>query len=276
MIDWIIAAWRELTSKEALTVTVSAFSFVLALASLGYTVFSKRRDAHIAARNELHSCISKISEIRAKKDDKRLELGDEFLSNKHTAMRVILNDTIKLYLSKAILLITRYRGLDISSFENVLLAAALADEGKFKHSLKFYRRAVKTSADKADKATALRVYGRALIAAGYPRWGRSRMLKAAKLFFTLSETHGYDDSVMNYERADTYSRLIATQLRWNYPKNLSIDLAAFKESIGRIGDDRRCKTMEELLDNYSRAIAGTNPAATENRDASHASTPGSA
>ena len=52
-IDWVLTGWRELPSKDALGLIVSICSFVIALAGLGYTIRSKRREATAAARNEL-------------------------------------------------------------------------------------------------------------------------------------------------------------------------------------------------------------------------------
>jgi tetratricopeptide (TPR) repeat protein len=246
-IDWVLATWRELPAKDALSLLVSLCAFVIAFASFGYTIRARRRDATVAARNDLHSCVSEISKLRTEREEKQRELGDRFYAAEHAAMRTSLNDRTKLYLSKAVLLSTRYRKLDLSSFENLLLGAALADEGKYRTSLQFYRRAVGTSADAPDKAAALRVYGRALIAAGHPRAGRQRMRKAAKLFSALSRMRGYDDDKMNYESADTYARLVRTQLRWNYRKKTRADLADFRRSIARIKDPGARQAMEDAL-----------------------------
>jgi hypothetical protein len=246
-IDWVLATWRELPSKDALSLVVSLCAFVIAFASFAYAIRSKRRDATVAARNDLHSCISEISRLRTEREEKQRELGDRFYAAEHAAMRTNLNDRTKLYLSKAALLTTRYRKLDLTSFENLLLGAAVADEGKYRASLQFYRCAVKASADAVDKAAALRVYGRALIASGRPRSGRWRMRKAARLFSTLSRTRGYDDDKMNYESADTYARLVRTQLRWNYRRKTRADLGDFRRSIARIKDPRARQAMEDAL-----------------------------
>ena len=247
LVDWVAAGWGELSSKDALAVVVSSCSLVIALASLAYTMRARRRDATTAARNDLHSCISEISKLRTEREEKERQAGDEFYSAENAPMRASLNDRTKLYLSKAVLLTTRYGKLDTTSFENLLLGAALADEGKYRTSLRFYRRAVKTSADAADKAAALRVYGRALIAAGHPRWGRSRMRKAARLFSSLSGKPGYDEDKMNYESADTYARLVQTQLRWNYRSKTRTDLINFNRSISKIKDRGRRQAMEEVF-----------------------------
>jgi tetratricopeptide (TPR) repeat protein len=246
-IDWVPAGWRQLPSKDALGPIVSLCAFVIACASIAYAIRSKRRDATTAARNDFHSCISEISKLRTEREEKERELGDKFYGAEHAPIRANFNDKTKLYLSKAVLLSSRYRKLDITSFENLLLGAALADEGKYRTSLEFYQRAVATSADAADRAAALRVYGRALIAAGYPRGGRRRMRKAARLFSALSRKRGYDADKMNYESADTYARLVQTQLRWNYRKKTRADLIDFRRSIARIKDARARQSMEEVL-----------------------------
>jgi tetratricopeptide (TPR) repeat protein len=254
-IDWVLATWGQLPSKDALSLLVSLSSFVLASAGLIYTMRSKRRDATTAARNDLHSCISEVSKVRTEREAEQRELGDKFYSAENIPLRMTLNARTKLYLSKAVLLSTRYRKLDITSFENLLLGAALSDEGKYRASLEFYRRAVQTSADPADKATALRVYGRSLIASGRPRCGRWRMRKAAKLFSGLSTKRGYDDDIMNYEAADTYARLVQIQVRWNYRNKAAADLADFRRSILEIRDPRRRQSMEEVLQD----ITGSGP-----------------
>src|ERR1700726_3497086 len=140
-IDWVFTTWRQLQSKEALALIVSLCSFVIAAAGFIYTVWSKRRDANTAARNDMHSCISEISKIRTEREEKERQVADEFYSAENAPIRASLNDRTKLYLSKAVLLSTRYSKLDITSFENLLLGAALADEGKYRTSLRFYKRA---------------------------------------------------------------------------------------------------------------------------------------
>jgi hypothetical protein len=250
--DWLLATWRQLPSKDALSLVVSLCSFALAFAGLMYTMRSKRRDATTAARNDLHSCISEVSEIRAKREEKQRELGNEFYSAENVPLRMTLNARTNLYLSKAVLLSTRYTKLDISSFESLLLGAALSDQGRHGASLRFYKRAVRISADPFDKATAQRVYGRALIASGRPRWGRWHMRRAAKLFSSLSSKRGYDDDMMNYEVADTYGRLIQIQLRCGYRKKTADDLADFRRAIGTIQEPRRRRSMEELLDQITK------------------------
>jgi tetratricopeptide (TPR) repeat protein len=261
LIDWVAAGWRELPWKDALGVIVSSCSLVIALASLAYTMRARRRDATAAARNDLHSCISEISKLRTEREEKERQTGDEFYSAENAPMRASLNDRTKLYLSKAVLLTTKYSKLDTTSFENLLLGAALADEGKYRTSLQFYKRAVRTSADAADRAAALRVYGRALIAARHPRWGRWRMRKAARLFSALSGKRGYDEDIMNYESADTYARLVQTQLRWNYRSKTRTDLIDFNRSISKIKDRGRRQAMEEVFAGITGAQrSGAEPA----------------
>jgi len=217
---------------------------IIALASFAYAQRARRRDATIAARNDLQSCLSEISKLRTEREKRERQLGDGFYAAENASIRARLNDGTKLYLSKAVLLSTRYRKLDLTSFDNSLLGAALADEGKHATSLRFYRRGVKISADPADRAAALRVYGRALIASGYPRRGRRRMRKAAKLFSALGRKRGYDQ---DYESADTYARLVQTQMRWNYRSKTRTDLIDFNRSIREIKDRGRRHAMEEVF-----------------------------
>ena len=246
-IEWILTGWRQLPSTDAFSVIVSTCSLLIALASLAYVISSRRRDATTAARNDLRSCVSEISKLRTETEERARELGDEFHSPAHAPMRTNINDRIKLYLSKAVLLSTTYRKVDLSSFESLLLGDTLADEGKYRASLRFYKRAVAISADRADEAQALRVYGRTLIASGRPRAGRRRMRKAAKFFAGLSRKRGYDDEKMSYESAETYAQLVRTQLRWNYRKKTRIDLTDFRRSIGRIKDPQARQSLEETL-----------------------------
>jgi tetratricopeptide (TPR) repeat protein len=286
MIEWlnaamesVLAGWRDLPSKDALSLAVSMCACLIAIASFGNVIRSRRRDATAAARNDLHSCLSEISKLRTDRDEKERELGEKFYAAEHAPIRANLNDRTKLYLSKAILLSTRYRKLDLTSFDDVLLGAALADEGKYRTSLRFYKRAVKTSADAADKAAALRLYGQALIASGRPRRGRRRMRKAAKLFYALSRKRGYDEDKMNYESAQTYGRLIETQMRWNYRSKTRSDLIDFNRSIGRIKDRVRRQSMEEVLAGITgsrRAPAEPTPGVAAGVNAAPATVPAAA
>jgi tetratricopeptide (TPR) repeat protein len=246
-IDWLLTGWRQLPPNDVLSLVVSICAVVVACASLGYAVRARRRDATAAARNDLFSCLSELSRLKTEREEKERQLGEAFYAAEHAPLRASLDDRTKLYLSKAVLLSTRYRKLDLTSFDNLLLGAALADEGKYQTALQFYRRAVATSADAADRAAALRVYGGALIAAGRPRAGRRRMRKAAKLFSALGRRRGYDDDKMNYESADTYARLVQTQMRWNYRSKTRTDLTDLNRSISQIKDRGRRQSMEEVF-----------------------------
>jgi hypothetical protein len=73
------------------------------------------------------------------------------------------------------------------------------------------------------------------------------MRQAAKIFAALSRKRGYDDDKMIYESADTYGRLLQTQLRWNYRKKTRADLLDFRRSIAAIKDPHARQSMEELL-----------------------------
>jgi tetratricopeptide (TPR) repeat protein len=258
-IDGVLAAWQQLPSNDMLGLVVSVGAFVVALASLGYVIRARRRDAGVAARNDLTSCISELSRLRTEREEKERQLGETFYAAEHAPIRTSLNDRTKLYLAKAVLLSTRYRKLDLTPFDNLLLGAALGDEGNYRTALQFYKRAVEASADAADKAAALRVHGRALIAAGRPRWGRRRMRKAAKLFAALGRKRGYDDDKMNYESADTYARLLQTQMRWNYRSRTRADLIDLNRAIRKIKDRGRRQSMEDALD----AIIGARRAPAE-------------
>lgn len=255
-IEWLLAAWRQLPPNDALSLGVSICAVVVALATLGYAIRSRRRDATAAARNDLAACLSELSRLRTEREEKERQLGETFYAAEHAPIRASLNDRTKFYLSKAVLVSTRYRKLDLTSFDNLLLGAALGDEGKYRTALQFYRRAVKTSADAADRAAALRVYGRALIAAGRPRAGRRRMRKAAKLFSALGRRRGYDDDKMNYESADTYARLVQTQMRWNYRNKTRADLIDLNRSISQIKDRGRRQSMEEVFAGITGARRG--------------------
>ena len=246
--EWVLAGWRLLPSQDALGVIVGLCALLIALGAFGYVIRARRRDAGVAARNDLTACISELSKLRTEREKKERQLGEAFYTGEHAAIRASLNDRTKLYLSKAVLLSTRYRKLDLTPFDNLLLGATLADEGNYRTSLQFYKRAVEASADAADKAAALRVHGRALIAAGYPRSGRRRMRKAAKLFAALGRKRGYDQDKMNYESADTYARLLQTQMRWNYRSRTRADLLDLNRAIRKIKDRGRRQSMEDALD----------------------------
>ena len=191
-LDWITALLQKLESKDILTLTLSSSSLVIAGLAFVYTVFSKRRELAISVRNDLHDCILKLSENKVQFESLRRELGDDFRKVQHSRERVALTEQRQLFLARAVYLIERYRRrVDTTSQDFLLIAAALADQGEFSGSLRFYRRSVRYAFDKRMKATALRVFGRALIPSGSAKAGRRKMLQSVALFEKL-ERVGYD------------------------------------------------------------------------------------
>jgi hypothetical protein len=63
-LDWITAVLQKLEPKDILTLALSSVSLVVAGTAFFYTVFSKRRELAISARNDLHDCIIKLPKIK--------------------------------------------------------------------------------------------------------------------------------------------------------------------------------------------------------------------
>jgi hypothetical protein len=187
-LDWITALLQELEPKDILTLILSSFSLVIAGIAFFYTMFSKRRELAISVRNDLHDCILKLSENKVQFENLRRELGEDYHKVKHWRERTALGEQRQLFLARAVYLIETYRRLvDSTSQEFLLIGAALADQGEFSGSLRFYKRSVRYALDGRMEATALRVYGRALIASGSAKAGRRKMLKSVAVFKKLSQ-----------------------------------------------------------------------------------------
>ena len=247
-LDWITALLQKLEPKDILTLTLSSFSLVIAGIAFVYTVFSKRRELAISVRNDLHDCILKLSENKVQFESLRRELGEDFRKIQHSRERIALTEQRQLFLARAVYLIERYRRrVDATSQDFLLIAAALADQGEFSGSLRFYKRSVRYALDERMKATALRVYGRALIASGSAKAGRRKMLQSVAIFEQLSIRVGYDRELMIYEMIDTYQRLIYIETQQKISQHAASDLAIAKQLFEQIQDKGRRETMGEHL-----------------------------
>jgi hypothetical protein len=253
--DWITPLLQKLEPKDILTLTLSSFSVALSLISLvvaaialWYTVVSKRRELAISVRNDLHDCILKLSENKVQFESLHRELGENFRKIQHSRERAALIEQRKLFLARAVYLIEKYRRrVDAISQDFLLIAAALADEGQFSGSLRFYKRSVRYALDETMKATALSVYGRALIASGSAKAGRRKMLQSVAIFKKLSERVGYHQDLMIFEMADTYQRLIYIETQQKISQHAASDLAIAKQLFEQIQNKERRVTMGEYL-----------------------------
>jgi hypothetical protein len=254
-LDWITALLQKLEPKDILTLILSAFSLVIAVISiviagiaLLYTVFSKRRELAISVRNDLHDCILKLSENQVEFASLRRQLGADYHKVQHRRERTALIDQRQLFLARAVYLIDRYRRLiDLTSQDFLLIGAALADQGEFSGSLRFYKRSVRYALDEREKASALRVYGRALIASGYAKSGRRKMLKSVAIFEKLSQQVGYEREAMIFDMTDTYLRLIHIETQHKILQHAASDLAEAKKRLDQIQDKGRRESLGELL-----------------------------
>ncbi len=247
-LDSITALLQKLEPKDVLTLIISLFSLVLAGTAFFYTVFSKRRELAISIRNDLHDCILKLSENKVQFASLRRELGGDYHKVQHARERSALVDQRQLFLARAVHLIERYRRrLDVTSQDFLLIGAALADQGEFSGSLRFYKRSVRYALDEKMKGTALRVYGRALIASGSAKAGRRNMLKSVAIFQKLSQRAGYEREGMIYEMIDTYQRLIRIETQHSIMKHAASDLADAEQLFEQIQDKGRREILGELL-----------------------------
>jgi hypothetical protein len=254
-LDWITALLQKLEPKDVLTLILSSFSLVLSLFSLViagialvYTVFSKRRELTISVRNDLHDCILKLSENKVQFENLRRELGEDFYKVRHSRERTALTEQRGLFLARAVYLIERYRRLvDSTSQEFLLIGATLADQGEFSGSLRFYKKSVRYALGGRNEATALRVYGRALIASGSAKAGRRKMLKSAAVFRKLSQRRWYDREQMICEMIDTYQRLISIETQQKILQHAASDLAIAEQLLEQIQGKGRREWAGELL-----------------------------
>jgi hypothetical protein len=247
-LDWITALLQKLEPKDILTLGISVFSLAIAGSAFIYTVVSKRRELAISVRNDLHDCILKLSENKVQFENLRRELGEDYHKVKHRRERTTLGEQRQLFLARAVHLIDKYRRrVDSTSQEFLLIGATLADQGEFSGSLRFYKRSVRYARDRRSEATALRVYGRALIASGSANAGRRKMLKSVAIFKELSQRVGYGREEMISEMIDTYQRLIFIETQHNILQHAASDLAIAKQLLEQIQDKGRQKTLGELL-----------------------------
>ena len=186
----------------------------------------------------------------------RRELGTDYSKVQHSSRRIALNDQRQLFLARAVYLIEKYpRRVDSTSHEFLLIGAALADQGEFSGSLRFYKRSVRNAIDARSEATALRVYGRALIASGSARAGRRKMLKSIAAFKKLSQRAGYGREVMIFEMIDTYQRLIRIETQQKILQHAESDLAIAEQLLEQIQDKERRETAGELLKRCGSELA---------------------
>ena len=92
------ALLQKLEPKDILTLTLSSFSFAIAVIALLYTIFSKRRELAISVRNDLHDCILKLSEHTVQFESLRRELGEDFrkFSIRGNVPRLLSSDSFSL------------------------------------------------------------------------------------------------------------------------------------------------------------------------------------
>jgi tetratricopeptide (TPR) repeat protein len=248
VLDGITALLQKLEPKDVLTLMLSLFSLVIAGIAFFYTVFSKRRELAISARNDLHDCILKLSENKVQSESLRRELGEDYRKVQHSRERIALNEQRQLFLARAIYLTEKYRRrLDAGSHEFMLIAAALADQGEFSDSLRFYKKWVRYALQEITKATTLRVYGRALIASGSPKAGRRKMLKSVAIFEKLSQRVGYERERMIYEMIDSYQRLIRIETQHRILQHAASDYAVAEQLLEQLQDKDRRERAGELL-----------------------------
>jgi tetratricopeptide (TPR) repeat protein len=248
-LDWITALEPKV---------LSWFSLFIAGIALVYTVFSKRRELAISVRNDLHDCILKLSENNVQFENLRRELGEDFYKVQHLRERNALIDQ-RYLLARAVYLIERYRHrvrIDSTSLDFLLIGAALADRGEFSGSLRFYKRSVRLAVNERMKGTALRVYGRALIASGSARAGRRKMLKSVAIFEKLSQRVGYEREQMISEIIDTYQRLIRIETQHEILQHATSDLAIAEKWLEQVQDKGRRKTLGEVLKARESELAG--------------------
>lgn len=246
--------------KDIATLMLSGAALLTSVSVAVYNVRVQRAKKGDDARKSFEEAIQGISKVRQDLDALRHEAGEDFESQKYQFRRIVLGDTRNFFLAKAL------HALNVTSFltssvDNMLIAVALIDSGRHRASVPFYRKAVDTAADEFDRATALRVLGRAHILSGDFAEGRREMLIAASSFRILASDSGFDRHRMLRDEAETYRRLVAVQLIVDRRQHLQSDVARIAELCGHLSHTEKMR-MEAFIADTRAELASREAVAT--------------
>lgn len=218
---------EKMALKDILTLIVSLAALITSIAVAGSNWWSRRRELVEDAKKDFSEAIMAIAKVRQDHEELRKDAGEDYDHIKFEARRIVLADRRTFYLSKALQALT-HKQIVVSSFEYLLLAAALIDSARVGDSVEYYEKAYKLAEDEHTKASAQRVYGRALIAMGDYGKGRAEMLSAVDRFKELSVNIRYDPDRMLGEAAETYRRLLTVEIQKKQTGDVNADIVAFR------------------------------------------------
>lgn len=222
---------EPLSPKDLITLLLAVVSLGLSL----YLFSDKRKKDVEDSRKEFVDSLSELLATRKDIEDQEYAIArDGEGAGSRPALRH-LRDKREVLVSRLIHIANRPRIL-LSSQEYVALAAALIDSGRIGESVSVYKTAMDTAANNFEKATAQRVYGRALINQGELAAGRQHMLDAAALFVALKDDRGFERNRVLLEGAETYRRLVAVSVQKSYFDFARDDLAAIDPILNSAGD----------------------------------------
>ncbi len=214
----------------------------------------------VAALNYHWQKDKKASDARADLEKLRLESGEKFNDPNMFSRRVLLQDKITFYLSRALQCL-KTKDISASSFDNLLVAAALIDSGRREESIAYYKKSVDLSADAYERANGQRVYGRALILTGDLTSGRNTMLSAISAYRQLADDEGFDADKLNGDAADACRRLILAQKMKGFDEFLNEDENLFQKIVCEIRDPVRRTFITNLMLENQKSFLSSEPSA---------------
>jgi tetratricopeptide (TPR) repeat protein len=223
----MLAHLAALDVKDLATLLLSGAALLTSISVALFNLRVQRSKRSDDARKAFEDAILAIMTAKQSYEALRREAGKEFESPEFAPRRVAIVDTRNFNLSKALHAVS-VANLVTSSADNLLLASALMESGRHSASVPFYQRAVHLAWDQYERATALRVLGRAQILTGEHDDGRAMMTEAANLFTALANDKGYETDRMFDEVAETYKRLINCEITIGLKEHLEADVAALE------------------------------------------------
>jgi hypothetical protein len=239
--------------KDILTLIVSLAALITSIAVAWSNWWSRSRQLAEDAKKDFSEAIMEIAKVRQDHEELRKDAGEEYDHIKFEPRRVVLADRRTFYLSKALQVLTQ-KQIVVSSFEYLLLAAALIDSARVGDSVEYYQKAYDLAENEHTKASAQRVYGRALIAMGDYGKGRAEMLSAADRFKKLSENERYDRDRMLGEAAETYHRLVIAEIRKMQIGDVEADIDTFRELTKKLQDPSRRNVMTSGVEEVEQML----------------------
>ena len=250
------------STTDVLSTAFSILALVISTCGFFFAVYSWRSKSLEDARKAITEAIAAMIGARQKLEELRAS-GEKYGKIDALAYRIALTDQRQIYLSRALQIVKENGSkLALSDFDYMMLAANLMDLGRTAESVTFYEKCVQLAANGDDRvglASARRVYGRAMIAAGRYDEGREVMLAAMRAYQKLADERAYDRDRMNEQAAETYRRLIWVELQAKQEKAVLDDAKELEILISRVEDRSRRDTLEAGMQELKERIKTLTP-----------------